>query len=89
MATTPNIGLYKPDRNDDVEVDVSLAQNFEKIDVEINKSFIRLDTVERDVSILKTSGTGTGGSGTPSFVDGGTFLDTYASQTTGLDGGEF
>jgi hypothetical protein len=34
---TPNINLYKPDRKDtDVEVDTSLAGNFDKIDKEIN-----------------------------------------------------
>jgi hypothetical protein len=35
MANTTNLGLYKPNRVDEVEVDVSLAQNFEILDTEI------------------------------------------------------
>lgn len=34
---TPNLNLYKPNRLDDVEVDVSLKENFEKIDQHANE----------------------------------------------------
>lgn len=120
MATTPNLGLYKPNRLDSVEVDVSLAQNFETIDVEVHGVKGRLTTVEGEMTTLGTSQTEasqkaqaaldtadgavtrvaiveadveeiktSGVVGSNTFVDGGSFLDTYASQTTGLDGGVF
>jgi hypothetical protein len=122
MANTPNLALYKPSRNDSVEVDVSLAQNFDIIDTEVNGVKGRLTTVETNMTALSTAQTaatqnaqtaldtvdgansrltvveadvaelkvnGGGGGGSPTFIDGGSFLDTYASQTTGLDGGEF
>jgi hypothetical protein len=120
MANTPNLGLYKPSRNDSVEVDVSLAQNFDIIDTETkgvkdrltvveaeltelgtsqteasqkaqaaidtaDDAAARLTVVEDDVAEMKANGVGS----TITFVDGGSFLDTYASQETGLDGGEF
>lgn len=116
MATTPNLGLYRPNRLDSVEVDVSLADNFDKIDTEVNGTKNRLDAAETKltaleasqitatqkaetaittvdsvrvrVDILEQTGGG-GGGGTPGFIDGGSFLDTYVSQTSGLDGGEF
>jgi Right handed beta helix region len=39
---TPNVGLYKPNRNDEVEVDKSLADNFQKIDDEFNSHAAQL-----------------------------------------------
>lgn len=120
MANTPNLGLYKPHRDDSIDVDTSLAQNFETIDTEVKGTKNRLDAVEAelvelgasqteasqkaqtaidtadgaiarltiaeaDIEEIKTSGV----VGSNKFVDGGSFLDTYASQESGLDGGEF
>lgn len=55
MANTPNLGLYKPNRNDSVDVDTSLAQNFDTIDVEVNGVQQRLTVVEQEVTELGTS----------------------------------
>jgi hypothetical protein len=120
---TTNLGLYRPDRLDEVEVDVSLKTNFDVIDTEVklindrvteattkvdtldakttelditvmntevglSDARVRLNDVEYDVEVLKTSG-GTGGGSGLGFVDGGSFLDTYTSEGNGLDGGEF
>jgi hypothetical protein len=57
MANTPNLGLYKPDRNDSVDVDVSLAQNFETIDTETKGVKDRLVAVETNITSLGTSQT--------------------------------
>jgi hypothetical protein len=122
MANTPNLGLYKPHRLDNIDVDTSLAQNFDTIDTEVHGVKDRLTTVETNMTALGISQTeasqkaqtaldtadsangrltvveadvaelkvnGGGGGGSPTFIDGGSFLDTYASQTTGFDGGEF
>jgi hypothetical protein len=35
MSYTDNLGLYRPNREDEVEVDVSLTNNFDVIDTEI------------------------------------------------------
>jgi hypothetical protein len=55
MANTPNLGLYKPNRNDNTEVDTSLAQNFEVIDVEVNGVKGRLTAVEQGLTEVSTS----------------------------------
>lgn len=95
---TPNLNLYKPNRLDaDIEVDVSLADNFEKVDLKLGETdskFEEIDEkftlVQKDVDDIKQNGTG-GGSGTGGdmFIDGGTFLDSYTNQTSWIDGGEF
>ena len=40
---TSNYNLYKPSRNDSLEVDTTLSTNFETIDTEINNRKTELD----------------------------------------------
>lgn len=53
MANTPNLGLYKPNRADEVEVDVSLAQNFDIIDTELTAVEAKADAASTKATALE------------------------------------
>jgi hypothetical protein len=76
---TANELLYLPNREDTEEVDVTLSENFTKIDTKFGQVDTKLAELEsRPVS----EGGGT------SDIDGGNFLDAF-EEATELDGGEF